>query len=131
MKVQTITGTAGTPAREVIIFVVANCMFNTTYYAQKGATAAARTSDEITEGVNLETVSDDIIISTSAHSGPIESIEDLLKLLSIISVRHPEENTTFYFKVNTTEKLNRAEVCEICEKMNVGGIYVNGNVYKI
>jgi hypothetical protein len=131
MTVQTITGTAGTPARNVIIFVVANCMFNSTYYAQKGASAAASTSDEISEGVNLENVSDDIIISTSSHSGPIESIEDLLNLLSIVSIRHPEENKKFYFKVNSPEKLNRAEVCEICEKMNVRGIFVNGKIYQI
>jgi hypothetical protein len=58
-------------------------------------------------------------------------MEDLLKLLSIVSVRHPEENNVFYFKVNSPEKLNRAEVCEICEKMNVRGIFVNGKVYQI
>ena len=49
---------------------------------------------------------------------------------SRIKITHQIDKTVHYFKVMDPDNLSTIEVDNICEKMNVSALFVNGRLYK-
>lgn len=48
-----------------------------------------------------------------------------------IIIKHQEDKLEFKFRVKNADKLTQAEVIQICFKMNVKAIFVNGKYYSL